>query len=209
MNSAKIKYSKFSNKIFSIYPGAKQNKKSVNSSISTILQFSYIGSLYQTRNLDNFLKAFSEVSKKNNKEYSIDLYGWVADDVKERILEIKGININLHGMISREIAHQKALDSDVLLLVQHTDDRSILTIPFKIYDYLNTENLILGLTYKNHEIDEILSKFGHLHCPADSVSDIKKILNKIFNNYDILKKKIKKSNLNPYQAVDKMEEIIS
>ncbi len=209
MNSAKEKYSKFKNKIFSIYPGAKQNKERVNRSSPTALNFSYIGSLYQTRNLDNFLKAFSEVSKKINKEYSIDLYGWVADDVKERIQKYKGININLHGMISREIAHQRAMDSDVLLLVQHTDDRSILTIPFKIYDYLNTENLILGLTYKNYEIDEILSKFGHVSCPADSVSDIKNILNNIFNNYDILKKKIKKSNLNPYQAVDKMEEIIS
>ena len=51
-------------------------------------------------------------------------------------------------MISRELAHQKAMDSDILLLVQHTDDRSALTIPFKVYDYLNTENLILGLTYK-------------------------------------------------------------
>ena len=209
MNSAKIKYSKFSNKIFSIYPGAKQNNKSVNRSISTILQFSYIGSLYQTRNLDNFLKAFSEVSKKINKEYSIDLYGWVADDVKERIQKYEGININLHGMISRELAHQKAMDSDILLLVQHTDDRSALTIPFKVYDYLNTENLILGLTYKNQEIDEILSRFGHLYCPADSVSDIKKTLNKIFNNYEVLKKKIKQSNLNPSQAVDKMEEIMS
>ena len=44
-------------------------------------------------------------------------------------------------MISRNSA-LRAMDSDVLLLVQHTDDRSILTIPFKIYDYLNTENLI-------------------------------------------------------------------
>jgi len=76
-------------------------------------------------------------------------------------------------------------------------------------NYLNTENLILGLTYKNYEIDEILSKFGHLSCPADSVSGIKNTLNRIFNNYEILKRKIKKSTLNPQQAVDKMEEIIS
>ena len=67
MNSAKEKYSKFRNKIFSIYPGAKQNKEGVNNSTSTALKFSYIGSLYQTRNLDNFLKAFSEVSKKLTK----------------------------------------------------------------------------------------------------------------------------------------------
>ena len=41
------------------------------------------------------------------------------------------------------------------------------------------------------------------------MSDIKNTLNRIFNNYDILKRKIKKSTLNPHQAVDKMEEIIS
>lgn len=209
MNSAKEKYSRFSNKIFSIYPGAKENKKKHNKSRKSAIQFSYIGSLYQTRNLDYFLEAFSIVSKNINKEYSIDLYGWVADDVIERIQKYDGIKINLHGMISRELAHQKAMESDILLLVQHTDDRSALTIPFKIYDYLNTEKLILGLTYKNNEIDQILSTYGHLYCSADSVDDIKNSLNDIFNNYDVLKKKIKKSDLNPYQAVNKMEEIIS
>ena len=209
MNSAKKKYSRFSSKIFSIYPGAKENKKKHNKSRKSVIQFSYIGSLYQTRNLDYFLEAFSIVSKNINKEYSIDLYGWVADDVIERIQQYDGIKINLHGMISRELAHQKAMESDILLLVQHTDDRSALTIPFKIYDYLNTEKLILGLTYKNNEIDQILSNYGHLYCSADSVVDIKNSLNDIFNNYDILKKKIKKSDLNPYQAVNKMEEIIS
>ena len=80
MNSAKKKYSRFSNKIFSIYPGAKENKKKHNKSRKSVIQFSYIGSLYQTRNLDYFLEAFSIVSKNINKEYSIDLYGWVADD---------------------------------------------------------------------------------------------------------------------------------
>ena len=51
-------------KFFQFIP--EQSKtKGVNNSTSTALKFSYIGSLYQTRNLDNFLKHFQKFQKIN------------------------------------------------------------------------------------------------------------------------------------------------
>ena len=118
---------------------------------------------------------------------------------------LKNGNIKIHGMIPREAAIKNAQKADVLLLVQHTDLRSSKTIPFKLYDYLNTENLIFGLTYKNDEIDDILIKHGHITSDASSVELIKKSLAQVF---DKLPNKIKASKFDPKSAVDKMERII-
>jgi hypothetical protein len=205
--AAKEKYPYASHKIDYVYPGAKklnpareikrgsENNKKIN--------FSYIGSLYQTRNLDNFFRALEELSP--TQTYEVNLYGWLADDILERTKRLKNDNIKIHGMIPREAAIKNAQKADVLLLVQHTDLRSSKTIPFKLYDYLNTENLIFGLTYKNDEIDDILIKHGHITSDASSVELIKKSLAQVF---DKLPNKIKASKFDPKSAVDKMERII-
>ena len=205
--AAKEKYPNASHKIDYVYPGAKklnpareikrgsENNKKIN--------FSYIGSLYQTRNLDNFFEALEELSP--TQTYEVNLYGWLADDILERTKRLKNDNIKIHGMIPREAAIKNAQKADVLLLVQHTDLRSSKTIPFKLYDYLNTENLIFGLTYKNDEIDDILIKHGHITSDASSVELIKKSLAQVF---DKLPNKIKASKFDPKSAVDKMERII-
>ena len=140
--------------------------------------------------------------------YEINLYGWIADDILERIKKSNNPNIKIHGMISRDEAIEKAQNTDVLILVQHTDMRSKKTIPFKLYDYLNTGNLIFGMTYMNNEIDDILMKHNHLCCDASSIGQIKEKLNYVFNNYNELKGKIKTSHLAPNQAVNKMEKIL-
>ena len=205
--AAKEKYPNASHKIDYVYPGAKklnpareikrgsENNKKIN--------FSYIGSLYQTRNLDNFFRALEELSP--TQTYEVNLYGWLADDILERTKRLKNDNIKIHGMIPREAAIKNAQKADVLLLVQHTDLRSSKTIPFKLYDYLNTENLIFGLTYKNDEIDDILIKHGHITSDASSVELIKKSLAQVF---DKLPNKIKASKFDPKSAVDKIERII-
>lgn len=209
MESAKNKYPKFEDKIDFIYPGAKRNIFISSKNKKQKITFSYIGSLYQTRNLDVFLDALDKLKLKDEQDYIINLYGWIAEDVKARILSRKNKKIKFFGMISREQAHIEALNSDVLLLIQHTDARSILTIPFKIYDYLNTGNLILGLTYKNKEIDTILKDHSHIYCSAISVDEVSMKINLIMNNLSEMRKNIKPSNLNPKNAVLKMEKIIS
>ena len=145
---------------------------------------------------------------ENKYDYELNLYGWIADDIKSRIKNRNNKKIKIYGMISREQAHFEALRSDVLLLIQHTDNRSCLTIPFKIYDYLNTGNLILGLTYKNLEIDSILNDHGHLSCSADSVEKVSYKIKLIMDDFNSLIKKINPSKLNPKNALLKMEKII-
>ena len=75
--------------------------------------------------------------------------------------------------------------ADVLLLIQHEDDRSSLTIPFKLYDYLNSGNLIFGLLYKNKELKNLLLDNGHL---STEINNINEIENELKNLFQILQK---------------------
>ena len=208
MQSAKNKYPKFEDKIDFIYPGAKENIFRSSKIKNQKITFSYIGSLYQTRNLDVFLDSLDKLKINDKHDFIINLYGWIADDVKARILNKRNKKVQIHGMISREKAQLEAMNSDVLLLIQHTDSRSALTIPFKLYDYLNTGNLILGLTYKNKEIDSILEDHSHMYCSAISPEEVGNKINLILNNLSDIKKDIKPSKLNPKNALLKMEKII-
>jgi len=207
-DAARELYPSEKHKINFIYPGAKKpiyQEKSNAVRRNKKINFSYIGSLYQTRNLDNFFKALSHLSPE--EPYEINLYGWLADDILERIKNLKNDNIKIHGMIPREQAMVNAQEADVLLLVQHTDLRSVKTMPFKLYDYLNSENLIFGLTYMNDEIDLILKNHGHITSDASSVVEIKQNLSRVFGSFRELKRGIKKSALIPEHAVSKMEKI--
>ena len=208
--SAKEYYPKWKNKIDFIYPGAKKLKtlkKQAPNSKNKPINFSYIGSLYQTRNLDNFFSALEELSP--NRKYEVNLYGWLADDILERTKKLENLKIKIHGMIPRDQAIANAQKADILLLVQHTDRRSTKTMPFKLYDYLNSGNLIFGLTYMNQEIDQILETHGHVTSDASSVEQIKENLARVFKDFSKLKSNIKQSELIPSTAVNRMEKIVT
>jgi hypothetical protein len=57
-----------------------------------------------------------------------------------------------------------AKDAKFLLLVQHDDNRSAETIPYKLYDYMNLNKPIIMLI-KNPEIKELCSNY------ADFIAD--------------------------------------
>jgi len=138
--------------------------------------------------------------------FEINLYGNIDKDILYRINQVKLKIINIHGLIDRNLAMNKAFQSDVLLLVQNTDNRSITTIPFKTYDYLHTGRLILGLLYKNDELEDMLINHGHISCNAGDLNSIKSGLLKILNSKE--KNEIKKCILTPENATEKMIKII-
>lgn len=209
MEFAKKKYYKFSEKIDFVYPGSNVKRKEKKLKQRDKLNITYLGSLYQTRNLDNLIKAMLFLKDDGydiEKLFEINLYGNINKDILKRIKEFKYKIINIHGLIDRNLAMKKALESDVLLLVQNTDNRSITTIPFKTYDYLHIGVIILGLLYKNDELEHMLNSHGHVSCNAGDIDSIKSGLLKILNNKD--NPKIEKCNLTPDNATYNMLRII-
>lgn len=213
-NYARLNHKKHVKKIHFVYPGSSLKSEIFNKDKTSVskINLTYLGSLYQTRNLDNLLKAIFNLSKQNidiENKLIINLYGNIDLDIKKRILDFDIDIIRIHGLISRPEALIKAEMSNVLLLIQNTDNRSVTTIPFKVYDYLRLNKLIFGLTYKNIELNEILNKHGHIYCDADKIKQIENSLLLLLNNFDSLSHRIVPSNLTPELAILKIEDLIN
>lgn len=208
---AKEKYSSLKNKIDFVYPGSNPTNGSTKSINNNIINFTYLGSLYQTRNFDNLMSSINNISQINNtfcSSFEINIYGNMDNDIKERIILNGSKYIKIHGLVSREMAISCASKSDVLILVQNTDDRSVVTIPFKTYDYLNSGKVIFGIIYKNDELKKMLENHGHISCQADNLEDISNKLEYIIANHNLISNNIKKCNITPQQAVHKMIQIL-
>ncbi len=145
-----------------------------------------------------------------NPNVEVNVYGVMNADIRTRIEQFpyQGY-IKLHGHVTREAALQKAMEADVLLLVQHTDMRSKTTIPFKLYDYLHTGNLILGLIFRNSEIEELLISHGHLVCQADDIKSIKETLLFLSESIENRKNNISSCDLIPRKAVEDMLQLLN
>lgn len=171
-----------------LYPGARKFKDINYSYFPSFnkLKFIHLGTLYGSRNMNLFLKAIDNliIAKKINLE-EIEVCN-CGDIYIDELSEYKTKKyFNNISSINRKDALNKIKDYNCLLLIQHTDKRSKITIPFKLYDYLNFSIPIFGLI-NNNEIEEMLIDD---YC-ADNYS-IKSIENTILNlKLDIYNKKI-------------------
>ena len=167
----------FKHKIHGIYSGSiKQNlnniytKNKYNVKNKTVL--THLGTLYSSRNLKNLIKAIKNLSNRNlislSKIKILNLGDIYGQELKE---DCKNFYVEWIKSTNRKQALQKCYESDFLLLIQHTDDRSKLTFPYKIYEYLNLGLPIFALL-NNHELKEMLSRRGHI---CANINDYKEI----------------------------------
>jgi len=214
---ASAQYPSCQSKINFIYPGANPvnsfgSSEAASQKLGLVkrINISYLGSLYQTRNLDTLMEALGQLlAEGRNPNVEVNVYGVMNADIRTRIEQFpyQGY-IKLHGHVTREVALQKAMLADVLLLVQHTDMRSKTTIPFKLYDYLHSGNLIFGLIFRNNEIEDLLTSHGHLVCQADDIQSIKETLLLLSESIKVAKNNIRSSDLIPSTAVENMLQLL-
>lgn len=188
----------FNKKITYIYPGvSKIDGVNYNFNLNkNAINMVHFGTLYSNRNINNLILALENLINENK----IDI-----NDVKIHNLgdiyckELKYYRSKKYFKDYKSIEKTKALklieNYNILLLIQHKDQRSKITIPYKFYDYLNFNCPIFGIT-NNEELDEILVNNGHYHSNNSSVSEIEKSLIKI--KEDIIIKKQSKIYSNPF-----------
>jgi hypothetical protein len=210
---SKKNYPKYAQKIHHIYPGSYfKNSEERKSHKGRKIRITYLGSLYATRNLTKLMKGIEILNDEDPNylsKFEIHLYGNIEEKILTQINKFRHKVFIVKGLVPREKALKESLNSDVLLLIQNTDDRSINTIPFKTYDYLRTGRLIFGLTYKNKEIDSILTSHNHLVSNANDAVDISLNLKRIILNINDLKSGISVSVLTPQKAVEEMLKLVS
>ena len=206
-----------SGKAVFIYPGANPPAAMpvVTNTNHDKCRFVYLGSLYQTRNLDQFLKALRMVFQERSdlvERFKLELYGNIcSEDIKARIERFPYDVIAIKGLVSRHESLACANQSDVLLLIQNTDLRSSETIPCKVYEYLQSRNKILGLVYRNEELHTMLSVHGHMAVAADDPQQIKLSIIKLLDEWltGKLNADWQPCELTVERAVDDMLNIVS
>ena len=162
------------------------------------LHFSHCGSLAETRNLAVFIEALHGVLEKNpqyGNKVQIDIYSSKLDSLSREALSrfpLPGIIVE-HGRLETDLAtgksgRQQVLEamrrSDVLLLLHGSDPFCEEYIPSKLFEYLWAKRPILGLIWRNAQLENILYERKHTVVNALDVAVLKNKLLEIFNTWE-------------------------
>ncbi len=116
----------------------------------------YIGILYNTRDLDGFLNAVSKLEDKNNCLLRfVGHSGIIAS-------EIERLNLTQYTEILPQVKHSDAIqlmaDSSVLVLLVPDKDKESFFLPGKLFEYLASRRPILCIASPDNEIRQIIEK---------------------------------------------------
>ncbi len=173
-------YASHSSKIAAIYPFAEprtgSNKLIRPSTSKGRVEFLHAGTLYGTRSLQPLFKALDA--------------GYASGKFAPEHIQISNLGADYTGteprvdyreldLLPRNAALERARHAQALLLVQHSDGRSLETIPFKLYDYLNLDVPIIVIG-RNPEIRELLAD-GDFFCPLEDQQSLILAISGILN----------------------------
>ena len=167
-----------SNTTSALYAGAEPLQKTPRYMRGEIFTIAHFGALGGSRNLGCFFRAldmlFSEYPDLP-RHFRLDLYGNNSRNVSKQIKQFPyTATLRIHGKIKWQEAREAMYKTDVLLLIQNTDDVSFETIPSKVYEYLHTGRPIFALLYRNPELQAMLEGMGHTVVQADDEEAIKR-----------------------------------
>jgi hypothetical protein len=161
----------------------------------------HLGTIYSTRNYASLLEVLE------NEDFGVGFEIVNIGHVSEENIPngLKKTSFKIESIIERIKGLENALSFDAILLIQHTDLRSELTIPYKTWDYLNLEMPIIGLL-NNEELAALLIKHGHYVANVNDLLSIKIAIKKYLadlksNSFDI--------QINQYDIFDQVRELIS
>ena len=145
------------------------------SSEKTPVVFTHLGTLYGTRNLGNLSLAIQRACASKSLKPEEILFQNIGADGSDFLKIYDQIYFENRPAVTRIQGLEIASRSDFLVLVQHTDDRSLDTIPYKTYDYLNLGRPIFGLV-RNPELKKIIEDHGGIVADPLDVDEIEEAL---------------------------------
>jgi hypothetical protein len=186
--SSVARHPQLEQQITSIYPGAwKFLESSINTNVNERqdIDILHLGTLYGARNLDNFFLALDnlrEAGTRNANRVRVKNLGDIY--LENKIIYLDRSDFELLPAQQRSEALRRALDSDALLLIQHSDSRSNETIPYKTFDYLNLKKPIIGII-NNPELKVLLNADSNYLANASSVESIQETLKRFLSEFDL------------------------
>jgi hypothetical protein len=171
---AAIRYPKLKHRFLYVYPLAWNfNIKPILPPNKQQITIVHLGSVYGTRNFDSLFLALDNLYRKNsNFRDKILLINLGPLDCGNKEMYLARKDFKSLPALSREDALVFGSLCDYLLLLQHADNRSAESIPYKIYDYMNLDKPIFCII-NNPEIEFLLEKRAHVY--ISNLSDVKSI----------------------------------
>lgn len=122
-------------------------------------RISYIGYLGKNQRIDNFLSALKTLDKEVLNKLDIQFYGNIHPVIVSKISELS-LNdlISINNYIPHDEAIKTMKNSEMLLLVIPDVPNNELIVTGKLFEYLATENFILGIGPKHSNVVEILEE---------------------------------------------------
>ena len=184
-------------KIVAIYPGAwdfmategvdgraTSEKAEDEKPSGQDFEFLHLGTLYASRNLDAFFAALDELrDEKFVSAHRVRIVNLGAVYCDNRRDYLDRSDFTELDALERVDAIHRASKATCFLLVQHSDDRSKETIPYKTYDYLNLRSPVFGVL-NNDELQTLLSEQSGYASQAGNVASIKDALKRCLNDLE-------------------------
>ena len=181
--TAKIKYR--SDRIDFAYPGARMfatELENLSCPSEDRITFIHLGSLYSTRSFDFLINSLDYLISRgeiSSEDFKLINLGHVENQIRLKI-ENK-IYVQILPPVPRVEALKIASICNFNLLIQNTDNRSVATIPYKTYDYLNLKNATI-LLHNNLELEELIKIHGHIAIPLANQDLLTNELRRIFSD---------------------------
>ncbi len=157
----------------------------------------HFGSLSATRNLVCFIQAMEKLIKRRPETRNVvrlEIYGSGADaesaaavakfPAQEMIRQFGRLeNDPVTGESGRDRVLRRMNTVDCLLLLHGTEGFCEEYIPSKFYEYLWTQRPILGLIWRNPQLEAMLRDQGHTAVAADDVDGVCDALDELFDRW--------------------------
>jgi len=174
--------------VVSLYPGTSVPLSYALSETRTPstekLRLFYAGSLASSRNLEVLVDSI--LAQQIDHRVEVIIAGDI--DTPNSQLITKHDFLHYLGRLSRLEVHNRLMDTDLALVIQHRDPLSSLTIPSKFYEYAALGVPILFLGYQNAEVESNADLYNFFYADQSNPRQVQVMLQHLVEQESTLKK---------------------
>lgn len=188
LNSALQRHPELAPRGFWVHGGASQPTASTppaSKRRTAVFHVAHFGSLSVHRNMGEFAQALGQLIQRDptlRERIVVDLFGSDLDALGRTQAAQAGVAdlFKFHGRLAHHAVFAAMTQADVLLLMHGTSQECSEYIPAKTFEYFWAQRPLLGCTFKNPELDQlILERKGYV-AAADDSSQIAQALEKAY-----------------------------